>query len=200
MPGFVRVDDAHTLTTPDFSGNRFFNTLGNLQLDPRAGLLFVDFDSGDLLYVAADAEIVWDGPLVASFDGAQRVVRFRVREVRRTRRVLPLRWSPVERAPQFAAATRAPAATASQTAASHVPTPASAAPSASGWRAARREDRRRSARDPLVSFRRGGRRRAARIRSRSASDAARRTAAAMRRRSAATRCRMRPAPPITGSP
>ncbi len=103
MPGFVRVDDARTLTTPDFSGNRFFNTLGNLQHDPRAGLLFVDFDSGDLLYVAADAEIVWDGPLVASFDGAQRVVRFHVREVRRTRGVLPFRWSTVERAPQFAA-------------------------------------------------------------------------------------------------
>ncbi|WP_321812644.1 MULTISPECIES: pyridoxamine 5'-phosphate oxidase family protein [unclassified Burkholderia] len=102
MPGFVRVDDAHTLTTPDFSGNRFFNTLGNLQHDPRAGLLFVDFDSGDLLYVAAHAEIVWDGPLVASFDGAQRVVRFHVREVRRTRGVLPFRWSAVERAPQFA--------------------------------------------------------------------------------------------------
>ncbi|WP_175997848.1 pyridoxamine 5'-phosphate oxidase family protein [Burkholderia stabilis] len=103
MPGFVRVDDAHTLTTPDFSGNRFFNTLGNLQHDPRAGLLFVDFDSGDLLYVAARAEIVWDGPLVASFDGAQRVVRFHVREVRRVRAVLPFRWSTVERAPQFAA-------------------------------------------------------------------------------------------------
>ncbi|MEN8516000.1 pyridoxamine 5'-phosphate oxidase family protein [Burkholderia sp. RS02] len=103
MPGFVRADDAHTLTTPDFSGNRFFNTLGNLQHDPRAGLLFVDFDSGDLLYVAARAEIVWDGPLVASFDGAQRVVRFHVREVRRMRAVLPFRWSAVERAPQFAA-------------------------------------------------------------------------------------------------
>ncbi|MGT0248885.1 pyridoxamine 5'-phosphate oxidase family protein [Burkholderia pyrrocinia] len=103
MPGFVRVDDAYTLTTPDFSGNRFFNTLGNLQHDPRAGLLFVDFDSGDLLYVAARAEIVWDGPLVASFDGAQRVVRFHVREVRRMRAVLPFRWSAVERAPQFAA-------------------------------------------------------------------------------------------------
>ncbi|VWD02692.1 pyridoxamine 5'-phosphate oxidase [Burkholderia lata] len=103
MPGFVRVDDARTLTTPDFSGNRFFNTLGNLQQDPRAGLLFVDFDNGDLLYVAARAEIVWDGPLVASFDGAQRVVRFHVREVRRMRAVLPFRWSAVERAPQFAA-------------------------------------------------------------------------------------------------
>lgn len=102
MPGFVRVDDPFTLTTPDFSGNRLFNTLGNLQLDPRAGLLFVDFERGDLLHVAARAEIVWDGPLVASFDGAQRVVRFHVREVRRSPAVLPFRWSAVERAPQFA--------------------------------------------------------------------------------------------------
>ncbi|MGU7774152.1 2Fe-2S iron-sulfur cluster-binding protein [Burkholderia sp. MR1-5-21] len=101
-PGFVRVDDASTLTTPDFSGNRFFNTLGNLLHDPRAGLLFVDFERGDLLYVAALAEIVWDGPLVASFDGAQRVVRYRVQEVRRSAAVMPFRWSTVEWAPQFA--------------------------------------------------------------------------------------------------
>ncbi|MCR4466030.1 pyridoxamine 5'-phosphate oxidase family protein [Burkholderia sp. SCN-KJ] len=125
MPGFVRVDDAHTLTTPDFSGNRFFNTLGNLQHDPRAGLLFVDFDSGDLLYVAARAEIVWDGPLVASFDGAQRVVRFHVREVRRTRGVLLFRWSAVERAPQFAGKVGAASALASAS------VPASASESAS---------------------------------------------------------------------
>ncbi|RQQ44587.1 2Fe-2S iron-sulfur cluster-binding protein [Burkholderia stagnalis] len=101
MPGFVRVDDDATLTTPDFSGNRLFNTLGNLHHDPRAGLLFIDFERGDLVYVAALAEIVWDGPLVASFDGAQRVVRYRVQEVRRSPAALPLRWSPVEWAPQF---------------------------------------------------------------------------------------------------
>ncbi|AYZ63744.1 pyridoxamine 5'-phosphate oxidase [Burkholderia multivorans] len=103
MPGFVRVDDDATLTTPDFSGNRLFNTLGNLLLDPRAGLLFVDFERGDLVHVAARAEIVWDGPLVASFEGAQRVVRYRVQEVRRSAAVMPFRWSPVEWAPQFAA-------------------------------------------------------------------------------------------------
>jgi len=130
MPGFVRVDDAQTLTTPDFSGNRFFNTLGNLQHDPRAGLLFVDFDSGDLLYVAARAEIVWDGPLVASFDGAQRVVRFHVREVRRTRGVLPFRWSAVERAPQFAG--MAGAASAGGAVAASVSSSASSSPST--WR------------------------------------------------------------------
>ncbi|MBN3774458.1 2Fe-2S iron-sulfur cluster-binding protein, partial [Burkholderia sp. Se-20378] len=131
MPGFVRVDDARTLTTPDFSGNRFFNTLGNLQHDPRAGLLFVDFDNGDLLYVAARAEIVWDGPLVASFDGAQRVVRFHVREVRRMRAVLPFRWSAVERAPQFAAMAAGVGANAVASAGAVVVPSASASASAS---------------------------------------------------------------------
>ncbi|BDA74049.1 FMN-binding pyridoxamine 5'-phosphate oxidase-like protein [Calothrix sp. PCC 7716] len=38
-PGFVRIDDDHTLTVPDFSGNYYFNTFGNLELNPRAGLL-----------------------------------------------------------------------------------------------------------------------------------------------------------------
>ncbi|KVH08763.1 pyridoxamine 5'-phosphate oxidase [Burkholderia anthina] len=134
MPGFVRVDDARTLTTPDFSGNRFFNTLGNLRHDPRAGLLFIDFESGDLLYVAAHAEIVWDGPVVASFDGAQRVVRFHVREVRRMRAVLPFRWSAVERAPQFAVMA-AMAAASSPAAATAGPVPSAAAPvKAPAWR------------------------------------------------------------------
>lgn len=101
-PGFVRIDDANTLTTPDYSGNRFFNTIGNLSHDPRAGLLFIDFASGDLLYLAARAEIVWEGDELAEFDGAQRLVRFHVQEVRRSRGVLPFRWSEVELAPQFA--------------------------------------------------------------------------------------------------
>jgi predicted pyridoxine 5'-phosphate oxidase superfamily flavin-nucleotide-binding protein len=100
-PGFVRVDDATTLTTPDYSGNRFFNTIGNLVHDPRAGLLFIDFASGDLLYLAVRAEIIWDGDEVAAFAGAQRLVRFYVNEVRRSRGALPFRWSEAELAPQF---------------------------------------------------------------------------------------------------
>nr|WKF60205.1 Flavohemoprotein [Paraburkholderia busanensis] len=106
MPGFIHVDADGTLTVPDFSGNRFFNTLGNLVHDPRAGLLFIDFASGDLLYIAADAEIVWGGGAfahIAAFAGAKRLLRFRVRDVRRSARVLPFRWSTVEYASQFAA-------------------------------------------------------------------------------------------------
>lgn len=100
-PGFVRVDDATTLTTPDYSGNRFFNTIGNLVHDPRAGLLFIDFANGDLLYLAVRAEIIWDGDELASFAGAQRLARFHVNEVRRSRGALPFRWSEAELAPQF---------------------------------------------------------------------------------------------------
>jgi ferredoxin-NADP reductase/predicted pyridoxine 5'-phosphate oxidase superfamily flavin-nucleotide-binding protein len=99
--GFVRIDDDGTLTTPDFLGNYFFNTIGNLQVDPRAGLLFIDFDSGDLLYIACDAEIIWDGPEVAAFAGAERLVRFHLRRIVRVGNALPLRWSGIDYSPML---------------------------------------------------------------------------------------------------
>ena len=84
LPGFVRVDDERTFVTPDYRGNQFFNTLGNLVEDPRAGLLFIDYEQGDLLYVAARAEIVWEGAALETFADAQRLVRFTVEQVRRS--------------------------------------------------------------------------------------------------------------------
>lgn len=98
-PGFVRVDGDGTLTIPDFVGNFFFNTLGNIALNPRVGLLFIDFASGDLLYLAGDAGIIWHGAEVDAFEGAERLLRYRVREVRRVERSLPLRWSEAELSP-----------------------------------------------------------------------------------------------------
>jgi predicted pyridoxine 5'-phosphate oxidase superfamily flavin-nucleotide-binding protein len=90
--GFVRVDDDQTLVAPEYVGNNFFNTTGNLVLNPRAGLLFIDFDSGDLLYLAVSAEVVWDGAELASFAGAQRLLRFHVRQALLVKQSLPLRW------------------------------------------------------------------------------------------------------------
>lgn len=107
LPGFVRVEDAHTLLTPDYRGNLFFNTLGNLAQDDRAGLLFIDFERGDLLFVAARARIVWDGPELETFPDAQRLVRFEVEQVRRSPAALPFRWSEVQYAPQWQVAANA---------------------------------------------------------------------------------------------
>lgn len=101
LPGFVRVENERTFVAPDYRGNQFFNTLGNLAVDPRAGLLFVDFEHGDLLYVAAHAEIVWEDAALHSFPGAERLVRFETDEVRRYSGALPFSWSEVEYAPQW---------------------------------------------------------------------------------------------------
>jgi uncharacterized protein len=105
-PGFVRVgEDAGrtVLTSPDFRGNSFFNTLGNLALNPRAGVVFVDFATGDLLSLTGEAQVVWDGPELAAFLGAERLLRFRVDEGVWIEDAVPLRWSAPEPAPQLAA-------------------------------------------------------------------------------------------------
>lgn len=54
--GFVNVK-GNTITFPDFSGNKFFNTLGNILLDPRVGLCFWDNKTGDLFFVKAKAKV-----------------------------------------------------------------------------------------------------------------------------------------------
>ncbi|HET6159506.1 MAG TPA: pyridoxamine 5'-phosphate oxidase family protein [Dongiaceae bacterium] len=92
-PGFVRIGEDGALTIPDFSGNRFFNTLGNLAANPKAGLLFVDFESGDLLQLSGDAEVILDSPEIATFQGAERLWRVTPRRILYRPGALPLRWN-----------------------------------------------------------------------------------------------------------
>jgi hypothetical protein len=92
--GFVRLDADGTLTIPDFAGNLFFNTLGNFLINPRAGMVFVDFESGDLLQMTGTAEVVLDSPEIAAFAGAERLWRFHPRRVVRRPQALPLRFQP----------------------------------------------------------------------------------------------------------
>lgn len=100
-PGFVKVE-GERLTVPDFVGNQFFNTLGNVAVHPLAGLLFMDFDRGDRLYLTARASVVWDGAELAAFEGAQRLLRLEVTNALRVQGGLPLRWGPAERSPHLA--------------------------------------------------------------------------------------------------
>jgi uncharacterized protein len=98
-PGFVRIDDDLTLTVPDFSGNCMFNTFGNLEMNPRAGLLFVDFEQGNLLYLTGKAHVIWDGAEISAYEGAERLFRFQVEQGYRVEGSLPLRWSLPDRSP-----------------------------------------------------------------------------------------------------
>ncbi|WP_248914595.1 pyridoxamine 5'-phosphate oxidase family protein [Pseudomonas moorei] len=89
--GFVQVE-GNRLTIPDFAGNLFFNTLGNLLANPKAGLLFIDFNSGDLLQLSGRTEIILEGPQVEAFQGAERLWTFHVEHVVRRPAALALRW------------------------------------------------------------------------------------------------------------
>ncbi|MGC3936824.1 pyridoxamine 5'-phosphate oxidase family protein [Roseobacter sp. EG26] len=98
--GFVKVE-SDTLTIPDFSGNNFFNTLGNMIETPRAGLLFIDYTNGDLLMISGTTSIVWDAREVADFDDAERFWRLKVRKMHRLRAALPVSWTEQEAAPNL---------------------------------------------------------------------------------------------------
>jgi len=89
-PGFVRVLDERRLAFADYSGNNMFNTLGNLAGYPPAGLLFVDFESGDLLQLSAIATLRWQ---------PERSVEFELSAVLETRGGSSLRWELLEYSP-----------------------------------------------------------------------------------------------------
>ena len=112
-PGFVQA--RHTaegleLWLPDYPGNLFFNTLGNLAQHPLAGLLWVDYDGGGLLHVAARAELRWGEAERAPWPGAERVLRLQVLCGVWRAQALPWRWTAAQPAPQFSAMRGAAAA------------------------------------------------------------------------------------------
>jgi len=91
--GFVRVGEDGVLTIPDYAGNKFFNTLGNLLVNPKAGLVFVDFATGGLLQLSGDAEVLRDGEGTADYPGAERLWRFTAREIAFRPSALAIRWA-----------------------------------------------------------------------------------------------------------
>jgi predicted pyridoxine 5'-phosphate oxidase superfamily flavin-nucleotide-binding protein len=100
QPGFLGVDATGAIVVPDFRGNGFFQTIGNLLALPRAGLLIPDFATGDLLQVTGEAEIVWDGPEVEAFPGAGRLWKVKVQSGRWLRAGFPLRFGAAELSPR----------------------------------------------------------------------------------------------------
>jgi len=99
QPGFIRVDNERTLTIPDYLGNNHFNTFGNFVENSKAGLLFIDFESGHMLTLTGTVEIIWDSPETEHFDGAERLWKFHIDHGRWIHNGLPLRWKLDEYSP-----------------------------------------------------------------------------------------------------
>lgn len=98
QPGFVKID-GNRLWIPDFVGNKFMNTLGNLLAKPRAALLFPDFDTADILHLQGTTEIVWQPETIKGPEGAQRYWCVDVQRAWRFRQALPWRGRNVEYSP-----------------------------------------------------------------------------------------------------
>jgi len=75
VPGFVRMLDAQTLAFPSYDGNGMFRSLGNVMVNPRVGLLFIDFERPRRLRVQGRATLSLDAADTAPWPGAQCVVR-----------------------------------------------------------------------------------------------------------------------------
>lgn len=96
-PGFIQVWNSNKLVFPDYAGNNMFNTLGNLLVNPKSGLLFIDFECGNTLQLTGRATVIWDTERRAAFAGAERVVEFEIEQaIAGTSR---LRWRFVEYSP-----------------------------------------------------------------------------------------------------
>ena len=80
-PGFLTINADGSLSFPDFSGNRFFNTLGNIEADGRVGLFIPDFSSGAGIFLTGLATVDWTPDRAARFQGAERIVDVQPEEI-----------------------------------------------------------------------------------------------------------------------
>ncbi|MEP2471590.1 MAG: pyridoxamine 5'-phosphate oxidase family protein [Paracoccaceae bacterium] len=89
-PGFVHVAKDGRLVIPDYDGNKFFNTIGNILLDSRVSLMFFDFDRGDVLTLSGEAQVELDAGAHAQTYGAERVIHVTPTHVARALAALPV--------------------------------------------------------------------------------------------------------------
>lgn len=81
-PGFVRVTGASELAFPDYDGNGMFKSLGNIEVNPHVGLLFIAMHGKpQRLRVNGTASISRTDPLMRETVGAQLIVRVTARAI-----------------------------------------------------------------------------------------------------------------------
>lgn len=74
LPGFVRVTGESELAFACYDGNGMFKSSGNILVNPKVGLLFIDFEGQNRMRVQGTASISDDDPLMAKFPGALLII------------------------------------------------------------------------------------------------------------------------------
>lgn len=95
-PGFVEVVAPDRLVWPDYVGNAMFLTLGNLEFDPAAGLVFADWQTGRTLQMTGRASVDWERRHAEPYPGAERLVSFELHAVVELGGSMGLRYGPTE--------------------------------------------------------------------------------------------------------
>ncbi|MFD6157376.1 pyridoxamine 5'-phosphate oxidase family protein [Nocardia sp. NPDC060256] len=103
-PGFVRVlansaAAGVTLVYPEYSGNRLFQTLGNLRADPAVGVTFPDVETGAVLYLSGRADVLVGADAAALLPHSRLAVRVHVDAARLVRDGLPFRGTLLDPSP-----------------------------------------------------------------------------------------------------
>ncbi|WNB74787.1 pyridoxamine 5'-phosphate oxidase family protein [Methylomonas koyamae] len=80
-PGLVRVAGPQELAFPNYDGNGMFLSLGNINGNPKIGLLFIDFETPHRIRVHGDASIQTNDPLLTDYPGAESIVRVAISEI-----------------------------------------------------------------------------------------------------------------------
>lgn len=99
LPGFVKVE-GNRISWPEYQGNMMFNTLGNIAVYPRAGLLFPDFGGGRTLQVTGRAAVTWDSGSEGAL-GAEQVVELDVDQVVEIEGAMPGEFALLEFSPHL---------------------------------------------------------------------------------------------------
>lgn len=101
--GFVRVrqtsDSQHQILWPEYSGNRLYQTLGNLEVTPLAGLVFPDFDTGDVLYLTGQTRTLVGREANALLPRSNLAVELTVTRSLFVQQGLSFRGTPLEHSP-----------------------------------------------------------------------------------------------------
>ncbi|KAL2875004.1 hypothetical protein SGCOL_009848 [Colletotrichum sp. CLE4] len=101
--GFVRVArndvDGVEIVYPEFSGNRLYQTLGNLKLNPLVGIAIPDFETSDVLYLTGSASILVGEEAAAYLPRTKLAVKITVSAAVFVQSGLPFSGTPQEPSP-----------------------------------------------------------------------------------------------------